>query len=213
MQMPCEKCQQPGRKSQEDVATRATCTQTCPPSMREPVVFKGPLGSITQIPILTMPNDDITHPIPDLTGYITEGQIYVDRQLHNRQIYPPINVLPSLSRLMKSAIGEGRTRRDHADVSNQMYAKYAIGRDAHAMKAVVGEDALGPEDRLSLEFLAKFEQQFLSQGPYENRTISESLDLAWSLLRIFPKETAQSHSWGTPGGLLPTQGTPWQLIG
>ena len=130
---------------------------------------QGPLGSITQIPILTMPNDDITHPIPDLTGYITEGQIYVDRQLHNRQIYPPINVLPSLSRLMKSAIGEGRTRRDHADVSNQMYAKYAIGRDAHAMKAVVGEEALSSEDRLSLEFLAKFEQQFLSQGPYENR--------------------------------------------
>ena len=149
---------------------------------------QGPLGSITQIPILTMPNDDITHPIPDLTGYITEGQIYVDRQLHNRQIYPPINVLPSLSRLMKSAIGEGRTRRDHADVSNQMYAKYAIGRDAHAMKAVVGEEALSSEDRLSLEFLAKFEQQFLSQGAYENRTISESLDLAWSLLRIFPKE-------------------------
>lgn len=97
-------------------------------------------GSITQIPILTMPNDDITHPIPDLTGYITEGQIYVDRQLHNRQIYPPINVLPSLSRLMKSAIGEGMTRKDHGDVSNQMYANYAIGKDVMAMKAVVGEE-------------------------------------------------------------------------
>lgn len=145
-------------------------------------------GSITQIPILTMPNDDITHPIPDLTGYITEGQIYVDRQLHNRQIYPPINVLPSLSRLMKSAIGEGMTRRDHSDVSNQLYAKYAIGRDALAMKAVVGEDALNQEDKLSLEFLEKFERSFISQGHYENRSIGESLDVAWSMLRVFPKE-------------------------
>ncbi|ORX71651.1 V-type ATPase [Linderina pennispora] len=149
---------------------------------------EGRNGSITQIPILTMPNDDITHPIPDLTGYITEGQIYVDRQLYNRQIYPPINVLPSLSRLMKSAIGEGLTRKDHGDVSNQLYAKYAIGRDAAAMKAVVGEEALSQEDKLSLEFLDKFERSFISQGPYENRTIFDSLDLAWSLLRIFPKE-------------------------
>src|ERR1700722_7420294 len=149
---------------------------------------EGRNGSITQIPILTMPNDDITHPIPDLTGYITEGQIYVDRQLHNRQVYPPVNVLPSLSRLMKSAIGEGMTRKDHADVSNQLYAKYAIGRDAQAMKAVVGEEALSQEDRLALEFLEKFERTFISQGPYEYRTIFESLDCAWNLLRIFPKE-------------------------
>lgn len=131
---------------------------------------------------------DITHPIPDLTGYITEGQIFVDRQLHNRGIYPPINVLPSLSRLMKSAIGEGMTRKDHGDVSNQLYAKYAIGRDAASMKAVVGEEALSSEDKLSLEFLEKFERSFISQGPYESRTIFESLDLAWSLLRIYPKE-------------------------
>jgi len=149
---------------------------------------QGRNGSITQIPILTMPNDDITHPIPDLTGYITEGQIFVDRQLHNRQIYPPINVLPSLSRLMKSAIGEKLTRKDHGDVSNQLYAKYAIGRDAAAMKAVVGEEALSSEDKLALEFLDKFEHQFVGQGAYESRTIFESLDLAWSLLRIFPKE-------------------------
>ncbi|CAO3636074.1 unnamed protein product [Cunninghamella blakesleeana] len=149
---------------------------------------EGRNGSITQIPILTMPNDDITHPIPDLTGYITEGQIFVDRQLYNRQIYPPINVLPSLSRLMKSAIGEGMTRNDHGDVSNQLYAKYAIGRDAAAMKAVVGEEALNQEDKLSLEFLEKFEKTFIAQGPYESRTIYDSLDLAWSLLRIFPKE-------------------------
>jgi V-type H+-transporting ATPase subunit B len=145
-------------------------------------------GSITQIPILTMPNDDITHPIPDLTGYITEGQIFVDRGLHNRGIYPPINVLPSLSRLMKSAIGEGMTRKDHGDVSNQLYAKYAIGRDAAAMKAVIGEEALSAEDKLSLEFLDKFERTFISQGPYESRTIYESLDLAWSLLRIYRKD-------------------------
>lgn len=145
-------------------------------------------GSITQIPILTMPNDDITHPIPDLTGYITEGQIYVDRQLHNRQIFPPINVLPSLSRLMKSAIGEGMTRKDHADVSNQLYANYAIGKDVQAMKAVVGEEALSADDLLYLEFLNKFEKTFISQGHYENRTIFESLEIGWSLLRIFPKE-------------------------
>ncbi|KAJ3117100.1 Vacuolar ATP synthase subunit B [Phlyctochytrium bullatum] len=149
---------------------------------------QGRNGSITQIPILTMPNDDITHPIPDLTGYITEGQIFVDRQLHNRQIYPPINVLPSLSRLMKSAIGEKLTRKDHGDVSNQLYAKYAIGRDAAAMKAVVGEDALNQEDKLALEFLEKFEKTFVSQGYNEGRSIFESLDLAWTLLRIFPKE-------------------------
>eukprot|EP00884_Botryococcus_braunii_P023578 jgi/Botrbrau1/9904/Bobra.0012s0007.1 len=150
--------------------------------------IEGRKGSITQFPILTMPNDDITHPIPDLTGYITEGQIYVDRQLHNRQIYPPINVLPSLSRLMKSAIGEGMTRKDHSEVSNQCYANYAIGKDVVAMKAVVGEEALSSEDLLYLEFLDKFEGKFVNQGPYEARSIFDSLDLAWSLLRIFPKE-------------------------
>lgn len=150
--------------------------------------IEGRKGSITQIPILTMPNDDITHPIPDLTGYITEGQVYVDRQIHNRQIYPPINVLPSLSRLMKSAIGEGMTRNDHSDVSNQMYANYAIGKDVQAMKAVVGEEALTQEDLLYLEFLDKFEHKFLQQGNYETRDIFQSLDIAWSLLRTFPKE-------------------------
>lgn len=150
--------------------------------------IEGRKGSITQLPILTMPNDDITHPIPDLTGYITEGQIYIERQLHNRQIYPPINVLPSLSRLMKSAIGEGMTRKDHSEVSNQLYANYAIGKDVAAMKAVVGEEALSAEDLLYLEFLDKFERKFVAQGAYENRTIFDSLDLAWSLLRIFPRE-------------------------
>lgn len=145
-------------------------------------------GSITQIPILTMPNDDITHPIPDLTGYITEGQIYVDRQLHNKEIYPPINVLPSLSRLMKSAIGEEKTRKDHGDVSNQLYAKYAIGKDALAMKAVVGEDSLSKEDKISIEFLTRFEKEFISQGKDEDRTVEESLDIAWDLLSTFPPE-------------------------
>eukprot|EP01118_Nematostelium_gracile_P002263 TRINITY_DN12501_c0_g1_i1.p1 TRINITY_DN12501_c0_g1~~TRINITY_DN12501_c0_g1_i1.p1 ORF type:complete len:495 (-),score=152.96 TRINITY_DN12501_c0_g1_i1:546-2030(-) len=145
-------------------------------------------GSITQLPILTMPNDDITHPIPDLTGYITEGQIYVDRQLHNRQICPPINVLPSLSRLMKNAIGAKHTRSDHSEVSNQMYANYAIGRDVQAMKAVVGEEALTPEDFLYLDFLKKFEGKFLSQGYYESRDIFTSLDIGWQLLRTFPRE-------------------------
>lgn len=144
-------------------------------------------GSITQLPILTMPNNDITHPIPDLTGYITEGQIYVDRALHMQQVYPPINVLPSLSRLMKSAIGVGMTRGDHSSVSNQMYANYALGNDVVAMKAVVGEEALSSEDHLYLEFTDKFEKKFVSQGPYENRTIYQSLDEAWKLLRSFPK--------------------------
>ncbi|CBH18192.1 Vacuolar proton pump subunit B, putative [Trypanosoma equiperdum] len=147
----------------------------------------GRAGSITQIPILTMPNDDITHPIPDLTGYITEGQIYVDRQLHNRQLYPPINILPSLSRLMKNAIGEGMTRKDHSGVSNQMYAAYAVSRDILAMKAVVGEETLSSEDLLHLEFLEKFEKKFICQGFYESRDVFQSLDLCWQLLRIFPK--------------------------
>merc|ERR1712227_323325 len=149
---------------------------------------EGRKGSITQIPILTMPNEDITHPIPDLTGYITEGQIYIDRQLQNRQIYPPINVLPSLSRLMKSAIGEGMTREDHSDVSNQLYACCAIGREQQAMKAVVGEEALTQEDLLYLEFLGKFEKNFINQGTNENRSIFDSLDKGWELLRIFPPE-------------------------
>merc|ERR1711967_45804 len=149
---------------------------------------EGRNGSITQFPILTMPNDDITHPIPDLTGYITEGQVFVDRALHNRQIYPPINVLPSLSRLMKAGIGKGMTRMDHPNVSDQLYANYAIGVDTRAMKAVVGEEALNEDDHLYLEFIDKFETKFISQGPYENRDVFPSLDIAWSLLRIFPQE-------------------------
>merc|ERR1712099_209328 len=149
---------------------------------------EGRNGSITQFPILTMPNDDITHPIPDLTGYITEGQVFVDRSLNNKNIYPPINVLPSLSRLMKSGIGAGMTRADHDPVSQQMYANYAIGNDTRAMKAVVGEEALSEDEHKYLEFADKFEARFLAQGAYENRDVVTSLDIAWTLLRIFPQE-------------------------
>merc|ERR1711998_312461 len=149
---------------------------------------EGKTGSITQFPILTMPNDDITHPIPDLTGYITEEQVFVDRQLNNRQIYPPINVLPSLSRLMKAGIGKGMTRVDHPNVSDQLYANYAIGQDTRAMKAVVGEEALSEDEHKYLEFTDKFEETFIAQGPYQNRDVFDSLNVAWRLLRIFPKE-------------------------
>eukprot|EP00808_Paulinella_micropora_P031645 g73354.t1 len=149
----------------------------------------GKNGSITQIPILTMPNDDITHPIPDLTGYITEGQIYIDRQLHNKGVYPPINVLPSLSRLMKSAIGPGMTRLDHSPVSNQMYANYAAGKEAQSLKAVVGEEALSPEEKRFLDFERDFEGKFLNQDPYDNRDIFDSLNLCWDLLETFPPES------------------------
>jgi V-type H+-transporting ATPase subunit B len=148
----------------------------------------GKQGSITQIPILTMPNDDITHPIPDLTGYITEGQIYIDRSMFQRGVAPPINVLPSLSRLMKHAIGKQMTRFDHPEVSNQLYAFYAIGKDTQAMKAVVGEEALTDEDRLFLTFHDRFEASFVNQGYKNNRTIFDSLDLAWELLSMFPRE-------------------------
>jgi V-type H+-transporting ATPase subunit B len=148
----------------------------------------GKNGSITQIPILTMPNDDITHPIPDLTGYITEGQVFIDRQLHNKQIFPPINVLPSLSRLMKSAIGKGMTRLDHGAVSNQMYANYAAGKETQALKAVVGMEALSLEEKRYLKFEEDFERSFLKQDPYDKRDIFTSLDKAWGLLEQFPYE-------------------------
>ncbi len=139
-----------------------------------------------------MPNSDITHPIPDLTGYITEGQIFIDNALHNRQIYPPINVLPSLSRLMKSAIGVEKdghklTRDDHPSIFTQMYAFYATGKDTLAMKAVVGEDALTTDDKNFLIFLEKFENEFLKQSKYGGRTIFQSLDAAWDLLRLFER--------------------------
>jgi len=154
----------------------------------------GKNGSITQIPILTMPNDDITHPIPDLTGYITEGQVFIDRQLHNKQIFPPINVLPSLSRLMKSAIGKGMTRVDHGAVSNQMYANYAAGKETQALKAVVGVEALSQEEKRYLKFEEDFERTFLKQDPYDNRDVFVSLNKAWELLDQFPIEDLKQIS-------------------
>ncbi|HID60533.1 MAG TPA: V-type ATP synthase subunit B [Hadesarchaea archaeon] len=148
--------------------------------------IKGKKGSITQMPILTMPGDDITHPVPDLSGYITEGQLVMERELHRKGIYPPINVLPSLSRLMKDGIGKGHTREDHADVSNQLYAAYAEGKDLRALVAVVGEEALTDRDRRYLNFAGKFEREFVNQGLEEDRSIETTLDLGWELLRSLP---------------------------
>ena len=151
-------------------------------------MVKGKNGSVTQIPILTMPNDDITHPIPDLTGYITEGQIVLDRGLFQRGIYPPISVLPSLSRLMKDGIGEGYTRADHNDVANQLFAAYANVAEVKALASVIGEDELSKIDKLYIEFGKQFEEKFLSQQKDEERSITETLDLGWELLRILPRE-------------------------
>ena len=151
-------------------------------------IVEGINGSVTQIPILTMPNDDITHPIPDLTGYITEGQIVLDRQLHGQAIYPPINVLPSLSRLMKDGIGEGYTREDHQAVANQLFSCYAKVGDARALASVIGEDELSPLDKKYLQFGKAFETQFIGQGEEENRSITETLDKGWKLLGMLPRE-------------------------
>ncbi len=152
-------------------------------------MIKGRKGSVTQIPILTMPGDDITHPIPDLTGYITEGQIVVSRELHRKGIYPPINVLPSLSRLMNLGIGKGHTREDHKKVSDQLYAAYAEGNDLRGLVAIVGKDALSERDRMFLEFADLFENRFVRQGIDEDRTIGEgTLDLGWDLLATLPVE-------------------------
>jgi V/A-type H+-transporting ATPase subunit B len=145
-------------------------------------IVKGKKGSITQFPILTMPGDDITHPIPDLSGYITEGQIVISRELHQQGIYPPINVLPSLSRLMGSCIGEKTTRDDHKKVSDQMYAAYAQGRELRGLVAIVGEDALNERDKQLLDFSAIFEDRFLRQSRDEDRSIAETLDLCWELM-------------------------------
>ena len=151
-------------------------------------IVDGKQGSVTQIPILTMPNDDITHPIPDLTGYITEGQIVLDRGLDYSGIYPPVSVLPSLSRLMKDGIGEGFTRKDHSAVANQLFASYAKVQDAKALASVIGEDELSETDKIIMEFGRKFEEVFLNQGDRTNRTIDESLDLGWELLSMLPRE-------------------------
>ena len=151
-------------------------------------IIKTAKGSVTQIPILTMPNDDITHPIPDLTGYITEGQIVLDRELDSLGVYPPINALPSLSRLMKDGIGEGYTREDHSALANQLFASYAQVQDAKALASVIGEDELSESDKLLLKFGKAFDSQFINQGFTENRSIEETLDLGWQLLSLLPRE-------------------------
>ncbi len=151
-------------------------------------IVKGAKGSVTQIPILSMPNDDITHPVPDLTGYITEGQIVLDRDLNQIGIYPPVGILPSLSRLMKDGIGEGYTRRDHQDVANQLFASYAKVQDARSLASVIGEDELSPSDKQYIIFGRLFEEHFLSQGSETNRSIEETLDLGWLLLSVLPKQ-------------------------
>lgn len=150
-------------------------------------MIEGVEGSVTQIPILTMPNDDITHPIPDLTGYITEGQIVLDRDFDYKGIYPPVNVLSSLSRLMKDGIGEGFTREDHSALSNQLLATYAKVQDAKSLASVIGEDELSPDDKLLMKFGKEFDNRFLNQSFTENRTIDETLDLGWELLSMLPR--------------------------
>ncbi len=149
--------------------------------------IKDKVGSITYIPILTMPEDDKTHPIADLTGYITEGQIMLSRELHRKGIYPPIDVLPSLSRLKDKGIGEGKTREDHADVLNQLFACYARGKEARELALILGEAALSDVDKIYLHFADQYEEEFVKQGEFEARSIIETLDLGWRLLRTIPK--------------------------
>jgi V/A-type H+-transporting ATPase subunit B len=149
--------------------------------------IKGKVGSITFIPILTMPEDDKTHPIADLTGYITEGQIMLSRELHRKGIYPPIDVLPSLSRLKDKGIGEGKTREDHADVLNQLFACYARGKEARELALILGEAALSDVDKIYMNFADQYEEEFVKQGEFEARSIIETLDLGWQLLRTIPR--------------------------
>ena len=151
-------------------------------------MVKGKKGSVTQIPILTMPNDDITHPVPDLTGYITEGQVVLDREIDRKGYYPPISVLPSLSRLMKDGIGEGFTRSDHPELANQLFASYAKVQDARALASVIGEEDLSPTDKLYMSFGKSFEKQFINQGFNENRSIERSLELGWRLISALPRQ-------------------------
>ncbi len=149
--------------------------------------LRGRNGSITQLPILSMPSDDMTHPIPDLTGYITEGQIFVSRELHRKGIYPPINVLPSLSRLMNQGIGKGRTREDHRGVADQLYSAYGRGTDLKSLSAIVGTEALGKDDRQYLEFANLFEGRFVNQGFNEDRTIEKTMEIGWDVLSTLPE--------------------------
>lgn len=149
-------------------------------------MLKGKEGSITLMPILTMPNDDITHPVPDLTGFITEGQIVLNREFNRKGIYPPVDILPSLSRLMKDGVGEEFTREDHADLASQIFASYSRVQDVRALAQIIGEDDLGDIDKLYMEFGRELESRFISQGANENRSIVETLDLGWEILSILP---------------------------
>ena len=149
--------------------------------------LRGKPGTITQIPILSMPEDDITHPIPDLTGYITEGQIILDRSLYNQGVEPPVSILPSLSRLKDKGIGKGKTREDHADTMNQIYAAYASGVDARELQKILGDSALSEADLAFAKFAKEFEERYINQGYYTNRTIEDTLNLGWELLKIIPK--------------------------
>lgn len=151
-------------------------------------MLKDTEGSVTLIPILTMPNDDITHPIPDLTGYITEGQIVLSRELYQKNIYPPINVLPSLSRLMKDGIGEGYTREDHPEVANQLFAAYSKVQEVRALAQIVGEDDLSERDKKYISFGDAFESKFVTQNPNENRDLNDTLAISWELLNLIPKD-------------------------
>ena len=177
-------------------------------------IIKGRPGSVTQLPILTMPNDDITHPVPDLTGYITEGQIVLDRALDQAGTYPPVSVLPSLSRLMKDGIGEGYTRADHQDLANQLFASYAKVSEARGLANVIGEEELSDTDKRYLEFGQLFEQQFLKQGASEERSMDESLELGWKLLAILPRseldrldEKLLNEKLGPPGEVFKPAGS------
>ena len=177
-------------------------------------MIQGSRGSVTQIPILTMPNDDITHPVPDLTGYITEGQIVLDRSLDNSGVYPPVSVLPSLSRLMKDGIGEGFTRADHAAVSNQLFACYNKVQEARSLASVIGEEELSPTDKQLLAFGRMFDEQYINQGMDVNRSIDQTLDLGWRLLSTLPREELDRVDSETldkyyhPDPALPVAGTP-----
>jgi V/A-type H+-transporting ATPase subunit B len=150
--------------------------------------IRGKAGSITLIPVVSMPSDDITHPVPDLTGYITEGQIVLSRELAAANVQPPVAVLPSLSRLMKDGIGEGMTREDHARVASQLFASYAKAQEVRSLAAIIGAEELSEEDNRYLQFAEAFENRFVSQGEREDRTIFQALDLAWEVLSLLPKE-------------------------
>jgi V/A-type H+-transporting ATPase subunit B len=150
-------------------------------------IVKNSPGSVTQIPILTMPNDDITHPVPDLTGYITEGQIVLDRAVHQKSVYPPINILPSLSRLMKDGIGEGFTRSDHPDLASQIFSSYARVNDARALASVIGEDEISELDKKYIEFGAVLEARFINQERFENRSMIDTINLGWDVLGLLPR--------------------------